>query len=518
MILDARQLADGTTLAADIVIVGGGPAGIVLALELAERGVEVCLLEAGGDGYRRDRQRLAGGLVSGDPYPPLRDTRLVALGGASQLWAGWCRTLDPLDFARRAAMPDSGWPIDRDTLQPFHRRAFGWFGLDVADDAVSPGEPWLPLDPDLITPTLFHQGRVRFGTHYRDRLARAERLRVWLNAPATRLLAAPDSDRIERVALRTFDGRSLSATGRQVVLAAGGIENARLLLASGDEPARAIGNSRGTVGRWFIEHAFIEAGHLVLDDPGRSMAPYLVHGPANARGGFAVAPAALERHGLFQSAIFLKSAGENHPVFADPAVRAMIELVEQWRGRKVPGSALGSVRTALRRPDRLARALREWLRPTPAAPGRWRLRGIFECAPDPANRVELAAAVDPLGRPLAHLHWRMGERDLCSIRCAHALLDQALRAARLGRLDLTISPDDAAWRQAAAEGGKHHAGTTRMSADPAQGVVDRDLKVHGIYNLHVVGSSVFPTAGYANPTLTIVALAIRLADHLHAMG
>lgn len=112
----------------------------------------------------------------------------------------------------------------------------------------------------------------------------------------------------------------------------------------------------------------------------------------------------------------------------------------------------------------------------------------------------------------------MGERDLRSIRCAHTLLDQALRSARLGRLDLAIPPDDAAWQQAAAEGGKHHAGTTRMSDDPACGVVDRDLKVHGVHNLHVVGSSVFPTAGYANPTLTIVALAIRLADHLRAMG
>ncbi|WP_027136119.1 FAD-dependent oxidoreductase [Geminicoccus roseus] len=519
MIVDARSLSDGTRIEADHVVVGGGPAGIVLAMELAGRGLDVCLLEAGGLGHDRAAQALAGGTVIGDPYPPLRDTRLVALGGASQVWAGWCRALDPVDFAACPQLGRPGWPIDREALMPFYRRAAPWFGLGGFDDDVPAwqarsGTRALDLDRTMFTPALFQQSRLRFGTAYREALAAMPSLRVYLHAPVERAFAHPDSDRIDHLSVRTLNGRRLEVAGRQFVLAAGGVENPRLLLASGDDPAQAIGNRHGQVGRWFTEHAFVEAGFLELDDPAPDMGFYFSQGADRTRGGFAVSPGPQARDRLLQGVICLKSADESHEVFDDPAVKAMIERVEQWRGRKVPGSAGGSLRTALRRPDRLLVAIRERMRRNGPPARRWRTRGLFECQPRGENAVRLSAAKDALGRPLAEVSWRMSELDVASIRGAHEALDRALQSAGLGRLEIRVPPDDAAWRDAAAEGAKHPMGGTRMHDAPGAGVVDRDLKVHGMHNLHVVGSSVFPTGGYANPTLTIVALAIRLADRL----
>jgi choline dehydrogenase-like flavoprotein len=519
LIVDARSLADGATIRADIVIVGGGPAGIVLALELTAKGANVCLIEAGGQGYDRNTQDLAMGIVLGDPYPPLRDTRLMALGGSSQVWAGWCRTLDPIDFATRAAIEHSGWPIDRETLLPFYRRAFPWLGLEVSSDDVAAwqkaeGGPLLPLNEKMISPTLFHQSMVRFGSVYRDRLERSANLTVYLNLPVARAFADPAGDRVDCLEARTLNGKTFKIAGEIFVLAAGGVENARLLLASGEDPAHAIGNRHGLVGRHFTEHAFVEAGFLSLDEHSTSMEAYFRQGAYGARGGFALSPELLEQEGLLQAAIFLKSADENHSIFDDPSVKAMVELTEQWRGRKVPGSALGCLGTALQRPDRLAVAIRERLWRRARGANRWRLRGIFECAPQPTNRVRLSTEKDALGRPLPELHWRMGELDLRSMRRAHEVLDAALRERRLGRLEIRIPVEDDAWREAASEGGKHPTGTTRMHDHPGQGVVDRNLQVHGLNNLFVAGSSVFPTGGYANPTLTIVALSLRLADHI----
>ncbi|MBA3497434.1 MAG: hypothetical protein H0T86_10035, partial [Gemmatimonadales bacterium] len=314
-------------------------------------------------------------------------------------------------------------------------------------------------------------------------------------------------------------GRAFTVQAPHFVLAAGGIENARLLLLSGDPPDRAPGNSRGLVGRYFTEHPFVDPGVLVLADPGLRLDRYF---PQPATGGepaarvrcaWSLDPTAAEREGVGNAACFVYPRYESHEAFATAEVKAFLEGVAKLTGKAVPGNATRYFARALRAPHHVAVAmLRKAVVPNRPSP-RWRLRAMFATASRFENRVTLGPSQDRLGRACARIEWRLSDHDLWSMRRGMQLVDQAVRRAALGHVALAFPDDASAWR-AAACGGKHQMGTTRMHPDPAQGVVDENARVHGIGNLFVAGSSVFPSSGYVNPTLTIVALAIRLADHL----
>jgi choline dehydrogenase-like flavoprotein len=216
---------------------------------------------------------------------------------------------------------------------------------------------------------------------------------------------------------------------------------------------------------------------------------------------------------LLNTAIFFRPPGRAHPVFRSEAERAAQALVAGLqRGPLLQGAWPRLLRSA-RGADRLA--LAAWLALGFGAGRRLALRAFTEPVADPRNRVELSAGTDPLGRRLVRVTWTPGELERRSLTRAHELLDQSLRSAGLGRLELDQWPAGE-WHPSLG-GACHHMGTTRMHRDPARGVVDEHCRVHGVANLYVAGSSVFPAAGYANPVLTIVALALRLADRLHGL-
>jgi choline dehydrogenase-like flavoprotein len=193
-------------------------------------------------------------------------------------------------------------------------------------------------------------------------------------------------------------------------------------------------------------------------------------------------------------------------------VQALLQVWDVLNGRAVPHRLLSRLSYGAGGPRAFAAAVLSKLCAEARAPAHWRLRALFECAPDPDNRIELAETCDRLDRPMARLCWQLRDIDLKSVVRSHVLLDEALRRTRFGYLRLRIEQMQE-W-QSGVEPGKHHMGTTRMHYDPARGVVDRDCRVHGVDNLFIAGSSVFPSAGFANPTLTIVALSLRLAAHL----
>lgn len=526
MILDARRLEAERLPRFDVCIVGGGPAGITIALALAGSGARICVLEAGGHRYEARTQALLEGDVSGQPYPRLRDTRFAALGGATRLWAGWCRPLDEIDFVDRPWVSASGWPFGRDELVPSYRRAHELCGLadfeydPAAWEGRGAGEP-LPIDdPDLAT-SMFHVNPVDFGRAHGATLRRAPNVHVVLHAIVERVRTADASERVETVDVATLSGRRFSVGARFFVLAAGGVENPRLLMLSGPSPERSPGNSHGLVGRFFTEHAFIDPGSYLARKPAPSLRFYFPTRvseirPASVRAAFSLSRGALEREKLLNSAVFFRPAYEAHEVYATPEVRALLEAWEAARGRGVPGHALADLGRALRAPRRVAHAIWRKLAVKEGASTRWRMRAFFECESRESNRVLLSERKDRLGRPLPRIEWRLGDLDIRSIRYAWSALDRALVRADLGRLKLAIPDEADAWR-GACEGGKHHMGTTRMHADPHRGVVDPDSRVHGTANLYVAGSSVFPTCGFANPTLTIVALAARLGRHIASL-
>ncbi len=521
MILDALKGFGGEPPRYDVCIVGAGPAGITLALELEASGLRVCLLEAGGADYEPETQRLLEGEVVGQQYPDLRDTRAAALGGSTIVWAGWCRPLEALDFEPREWCGACGWPFGLDELRPWYERAheicdLGPFEYDPERwTGVLGTDRLLPSDP-TFTDEIFHARILNFGRHYRERLERSRTIHLVLHAPVTRLrLEGPACTAVE---VRTFGGHELAIRAGRFVLAAGGIENPRLLLLSADDPAAAPGNAGGLVGRYFTDHAYVEPGTLVLREPAR-LGFYQLRpagpgpDPSRVRGVLSLRREAVERERLANAQLFFHPRYEAHRVFATGEVKAMLELGNKLKRRAVPGGAWPYVRRAARAPHRLALALARKLMVKDGPGRRWRMRAAFETEFRPENRVVLTDERDRLGRRRVRVEWRIGDGDVRNMRRVATLFDQRVRQAGLGRFEPAFPDEPRAWREAV-ESGKHHMGTTRMHVVPEHGVVDGNGRVHGTTNLFVTGSSVFPSGGYANPTLTIVALAARLADHL----
>jgi len=522
MILDAGKGLGHEPPRYDLCIVGAGPAGITVALELDSVGWRVCLLEAGGLDYEAETQRLLEGEVLGQPYPPLRDTRVAALGGSTTVWAGWCRPLEPLDFEPRDWCDASGWPFGPDELRPYYARAHELHGLAPFD--YDPARWATVLGPEAILPAdrtftneIFHVNIQHFGRRYRERLERSKAIDLLLHAPVTRLrLDGPTCSGVE---IRTLDSHELAIRADRVVLAAGGIENPRLLLLSAADPtgAGAPGNAGGIVGRFFADHAYVDPGTLVLHRPH----PLGFYRPQPAdqtpgalvRGVLSLRPEAAERERLLNASVFFHPRYEAHRAFDAAEVKAGLALWNKVTRRAVPGAPWPYLRQAVKAPRQIAIAMARKLAVREGPGRRWRTRAAFETGFRPDNRVTLSDECDRLGRRRARIEWRIDDADLASMRRVMQLFDQAVRQAGLGHLEAAFPDEPEAWRRTI-EAGKHHMGTTRMHTSPRLGVVDENGRVHGTSNLFISGSSVFPSGGYANPTLTIVALAARLADYL----
>ena len=499
MIHDARALPDGIRLEADVCIVGGGAAGIALALELRDSPLRVCLLESGGHDYDPDIQDLARGHVAGRRYYKLHTTRLRLLGGSTNHWGGKCRPLDPIDFAHRPWIPHSGWPLDRAQLDPYYRRAqrlcrLGPFEYEPAYWEEALGTRVWPFDSEVLRTRIFLLRPLPFGRAYRRRLERAENVDVYLHASATGFELDAAGERVAAVEARALAGRGFRVGARRFVLAAGGIENPRLLLLSNGRRPAGLGNQHDLVGRFFMDHIWCPWGRIRLSDP-RPPARLYRDPPASrevaVHAGLSFTEAVMEAESLSNFATI--------PLLEEPAQPGVEGI----------GAPLAAEISEMDRADRAAG--------DGSAAGAVLLRNYFEQVPDPESRVTLADDRDALGQRRIRLRWRLGEIDRRTLRRAHEILAAELGRLGLGRLRLEVTDDLAEWPPTTI-GGHHHMGTTRMSRDPRRGVVDADCRVHGVPNLYVAGSSVFPTSGYANPTLTLLALAIRLADHLKARG
>jgi choline dehydrogenase-like flavoprotein len=529
MLTDARSVDDGATLECDICVVGAGPAGISLVDRLRDSGLSICLLEGGGFEPDLSAQRLYAGSSTGRGYWPLHGCRFRMFGGTSNRWGGWCRPLDPLDFEQRDWVPDSGWPIARPDLEAYEHDAAVLLELPDARFELPAWEqrlpPTLDIDPSDFENVIFrYSPRTNFAEVHGERVLSARSVRTLLCANVTRLDVAPDSDHVAGVQVKTLTGRSFSVRARATVLATGGIENARLLLASNGERRTGVGNERDLVGRFFMEHLHVPAGHLVPASSDMDWRFYRrCHGAeADVRGAIAATAQAQRRHGLLAASIVIEPEAylSGTPFLAAPP-ELTIPIARVYR-RLRRGPAVRVVERARAAADlgwrwwrymataRVARAARARAPGADGAP----LRTLYfrtEQAPDRDNRVSLGRSRDALGTPRVELNWGLHEADTRSIAGWLETFDATVRERGLGWV---LMPGED-WPEHVV-GGPHHMGTTRMAADPGRGVVDADCRVHSSDNLYVLGSSVFPTGGYANPTLTIVALALRMADHLRA--
>ena len=474
-------------------------------------------MESGGLDADTATQALYAGKVVGAAYPPLDVARLRFFGGTTNHWDGHCAPFDAIDFEKRPWVPYSGWPNTLADLQPFYVRA-----QDVCELGPCEYRPekWRDALPGLIG---FEPGRLvnrlwqfstptRFGQHYRDALGGAPNVHVLLNANVVEIVANDDATTVRALRLSSIEGRTGTIRAGVFVLACGGIENPRLLLASNRVMQNGLGNGHDLVGRFFLEHPHALLAFALPQVPLERHAVYYGNFPAantDSRATFQAKPGLSEQvqrqEGLLNCCIDVGWGYQRSPGYLK--FREVVKALARGRapddmGRAVltiPGD-LGGLAEGLYRRIRDQNLF--WFASSP------------EQAPNPDSRVTLDMERDALGMPRVKLDWRLSAPDKATARRTCRLVGEEFARLGLGRmrLDDWLLADDTTWEGLSVR--YHHMGTTRMSDDPQQGVVDRHCRVHGIDNLYVAGSSAFTTSGYANPTLTIVALAVRLADHL----
>lgn len=503
---DARTLTDGSLIEGDICIVGAGAAGISMALELGRTGSTIVLLEGGGFEYDEKVQDLYSGKVTGQRYFPLRSSRLHYFGGTTGHWSGFCSTFDPIDFERREWVDFSGWPISELDLQPYYPVAHKYLELGPYEYdwrywlAQDPSMDYLPFDEKVVWNKIWQfSPPTRFGQKYRQPIVKSSNIHLYTFANVVDILCDEQVGSVRELVVKNHAGKAHRVRARSFVLACCSIQNARLLLAANSQASAGLGNDHDQVGRYFMEHLEIKSGELWLPRPARLKLYELDFSAARPRAELAITAAMQRRHRILNGTVSLT------PLEVTKNRKAIIDL---WTNED-PRKSLDSLSAGFRRNPEVQAAARNGSKAF----------GLFtriEQSPNPLSRVTLDNERDELGLPRASLHWALSSLDKRSIRKIHELIGEQAGTSGAGRvrmLDYLHDEDDPTWPKYTG-GGWHHMGTTRMSADPNNGVVNSDCRVHGIANLYIAGASCFTTAGAANPTLTLVALSLRLADHL----
>lgn len=528
MLIDTPAIPDGSTIHVDVCIVGGGPAGIAVAVPyLDDPSRSVALLESGGTEFDEEVQELADAGSTGQAYFPMKETRIRAFGGSSMSYGGINAPLDTLDFETRSWVPLSGWSISRADLDPYYEDAKRVSEV-INPDAVSAGAEGRFGDKHGPTPEtrwaeIYFTAPARFGQMYAEKFRQAKNVSAFLYTTVLELETNESQTAIEGVHVAARDGSRFRVVANDYVIAGGGIENARLLLTSGNAERGGLANEHDVVGRYFQEHPRLYDRFMLPDDS--SELALRVQGAAGtlnfSRLGLSDAAQRDESLLNYITNLSFGYAGQDTAQFQ--AVRRIANATRKpWSDspyfQDVGGGPTAvrwiDVKTAMMRPHRAVQsALNAVLEPS--SQREWiQIESNVEQTPRAENRVTLSDKRDPFGIPRAELHWTLAPEEEQTYRRGLELVVEALDPYALGMRDGRMGyseswPDDV-------QGCWHHIGTTRMSDNPAEGVVDRDCRVHGVDNLYVAGSSVFPTGGATSPTLTIVALALRLAEHLQA--
>ena len=477
-------------------------------------------------------------------HSPPDKYRLRRLGGSSAIWGGRCMPFDPIDFETRSYIPDSGWPISYDDLLPYYPKANAWAeaGQFSYDAQVALGPDAAPLIEGFDSARVRTNGLERFscptdfGKRYAKRLRLAPRVRVLLGANCTAIKLDADGQAVRCVDVKTLAGLQFTVAAKATVMAAGGLETARLLLASRDVRPEGVGNGHDVVGRYYMCHIAGNVGTLRLAGASKDVR----HGYELSSDGIycrrrlSVSAAEQRRLGLANAVARL-----HFPRITDPSHRngvlsglflARRLISYEYAKRLNDGHATAAnyaqhLLNVVADPVDTAAFLAHWLRRRTLAQrkfpsvilrnrtNRFSLEMHGEQLPRADSRVTLAEQVDALGMPKLRVDWRYGQADIESIRHTLDVMAVEFSASNVGSFEYNRSTLEEDLMRFGAYGG-HHVGTARMGCDVRTSVVNSDCQVHGVRNLYVAGSAVFPTSSQANPTLTLLALSLRLAHRL----
>ncbi|MCA1773338.1 MAG: GMC family oxidoreductase [Halomonas sp.] len=476
MYIDFKDISEHSD-AFDICIIGAGAAGIAMAVTLAQRGRRILICEGGDRDYSERSQDCYQGETVGDPYIPLRDTRLRYLGGSTNHWGGICRPLDHYDFSAKIAARETAWPIGRETLEPYYRAA-----AKVLDLAPTPEDQ--PIEDSGIKRTYFSLGSpARLKDKYADFLSESTTLACCLTANLVAF--ETQNGKASSATFQNYQGDQRQVQARFFVFACGGIENSRLLLWCNQQTQGRLIPQADTLGRYWMEHPHATVGKALIFEP-----------------------AAL---GL----------DEDYNVFLSPTAQSITSRQILNCGLRLHRMNAEVTQTLI---DELAQQaptltgrLHAWQAQGKRVHGAL-LRAAWEQEPRYDNRIELSDELDSLGVPRSRLVWQQSDLDRRTIRESMLLLGEYLRDKELGRLQMAewLADTPVKLPTDGELAGRHHMGGTRMSLKAETGIVNPDCRLFAQDNVFVAGSSVFASAGHANPTLTLVQLALRLCDRLES--
>ncbi|MGO9759956.1 MAG: GMC oxidoreductase [Solirubrobacteraceae bacterium] len=538
---------------AEVAVIGAGPVGIVIALELARAGRRVVVLESGGAHFDPNTQGLGDTVGGDDLHVAMSLATRRQVGGASNLWGGRCVPFDPIDFESRPLVGDARWPVGYEEISCYLQRACDWClcGEAVFDAGAVPSlahRSIVPgfVDGDVCASTLERWSLpTNFGRVYRRALESASTLRLETGLTCTEIVPRPCGDdgwKVDHLEARRSDGRAVSIRAARYVIAAGGLESTRLLFASTREHPEGIGNHSGHLGRWYMAHVETRVARVHFTTPPDSTiyAHERDHDGVYVRRRFTLARETQIQQRLPNIAMWLVNPQVGDAAHGSGILSFVYLMLISPFGRHFVAEGIRQAHIKISRATTVRAHLRNVVRDlVPATAfalsfgyrrfarrGR-KVPGFFvrsaantypllyhgEHIPHWNSFVEPTAERDALGMPRLRTHLHFSDEDVRNVRRAHEVLDRSLRAQGLGNVEMLDDDVEQAVREQLF-GGYHQCGTTRMSTDPGEGVVDGDLAVHGFDDLFVASSSTFPTSSQANSTFMAVAFALRLADHL----
>ncbi|MBU3004337.1 GMC oxidoreductase [Paraglaciecola arctica] len=512
--IDANDNLIPEELKTDICIIGAGAAGITLARNL-KTVKDIILVESGNFEMSGASQSLYKGKNLALKYYDLLKCRLRYMGGTTNHWGGYCRSNDPIDYEGRAELGLPKWPISKDELTPYINLAKTELDLKydffentelLKDKKISKEQLLENHHPDFQTKVFQITKKRRFREIYKHELQKQTNLQVLLNLNAIHIQLNEQGDNVKEIIFKTIKGKKILIKAKKFILSCHAIENARLLLKSNDVAKTGIGNTYDHLGRYFMEHIYLKASKLIPSDSFPKLYDFkeLRDSKLNANLSFS--------DNYTRENQLLQYYCRFYPVYVEDKEKDSLRNIKRNINEPYKYELYNDIKNLVNNFNDVKNFLISQFGFYNPAPKYYQLDHRIEQAPNPDSRIILSNDKDLFGMPLADIQWKLTDHDYRSFKLGQAKIVKELSAMGAGRFELEeLTPDLIRER---IKGHYHHIGTTRMSNLEEDGVVDKNCKVHNVNNLYVAGSSTFPTAGYSGPTMMIIAMSIRLANHL----